>query len=125
MSTPSTFTMPAVALMTPVLVSPDPDFTGPITAFVTRVGTDTVDCLAISQSGVIRFRSCWHKDDPKIATRKELIREDETRGVWDLTEGEKSIRELYRLFHKINERLEKQETMITDLAMRVARAKKD
>lgn len=120
----ASFVMPRITMMTPVLVSPKPDFSDPMPAWVTKVGPSTINCLAITENnGFFPFLSCWHKDDPKVQIHKEQIGEDDNRGVWDLTQGEKNIRELNEYYKKINARFAEIERIITDLAAKVTKAR--
>jgi hypothetical protein len=97
------WTMPHVALNTPIIISRFTDMRQPIAGWVVEVKTRSVEALSfIMGSGLTHFRQLWHVSDPTLETtaRKSLIEENLDMGVFDLSETEKQFRMALDAMHK-------------------------
>lgn len=75
-----------------VLIYDDPQTHLSEHAIVTRVNSDSIDCMAIigGRTASLRpFADCWHKDDPRCKTKPAVFK-SRIRGCFELSEVEQS-----------------------------------
>jgi hypothetical protein len=83
------FVFPEVTEHTPIMVAQRPGEPG-IPAFVTKVKSSTVSAVAIMTGpggGLLRFETCYHRDDPRVIERPAIFDESHN-GIFWLSELE-------------------------------------
>ncbi len=110
---------PGIEPGSPILISRDPGMKHPVVGWVTDLKTASVEGLAMSGHGFVRFTSLWWAQGQPIQepAKVKALNNYSNYGVFDLTEGEK---QRVMLATKCREL----ETLLYDLKAEVSNLKK-
>lgn len=104
------FVFPEVTEHTPIMVAQRPGEPG-IPAFVTKVKASTVSAVAIMTGpggGLVRFETCYHREDPRVIERPNIFDESHNGVFWlsDLEiERRTSVERMRNLDREVSEKI--------------------
>jgi hypothetical protein len=87
------------------------------------VGISSITAVAFNKIGMLTFDCCWHRNDPRVINKPHLLRDDSSKGVFDIAPHEKEFREMKGMVESLLQRIAKQDGVISELAAKVTKAK--
>lgn len=121
-----TFAFPRISEHTPIMVAPRPGEPG-IPAFVTKVKATTVSAVAImtgAGGGLVRFETCYHRDDPRVIERPAIFDESHNGVFWisDLeVERRRAVERMRVIETQVHEQLDAMNQLLEEVVERLSK----